>query len=48
MTKKQQNKHGLIQKVCHLHNEILQPIQLFVTLCQFYLNTFTVLFTKLH
>ena len=40
MTKKQiknkQIKYGAIQKVCHLHNGIFEPIQLFVTLCQFY------------
>ena len=29
------------------HNGIFQPIQLFVTLCQFYSKTFPVLFTKL-
>ena len=45
--KKKQIKHGAIQKVCHLHNGIFQPIQLFATLCQFYSNTFPVLFTKL-
>ena len=38
MTKKQ-IKHGAIQKVCHFHNVIFHPIQLFVTLCQFYCNT---------
>ena len=51
MTKKQrknkQIKYGAIQKECHLHNGIFQPFQLFVTVCQFYFNTFAVLFIKL-
>ena len=34
-TKNKQIKYGTIQKVCRLHNGIFQPIQLFVTLCQF-------------
>ena len=41
-----QIKYGTIQKVCHLYNSIFHPIQLFFTLCQFYSNTFPVLFTK--
>ena len=48
MTKQKQIKHEAIQKVCHLHNGIFHPIQLFVTLCQFYPNTSPVLITKLH
>ena len=46
-TKNKQIKYGTIQKVCHLYNGIFHPIQLFVTHCQFYSNTFPVLFTKL-
>ena len=45
--KNKQIKYGAIQKVCHLHNGIFQTFQLFVTVCQFYSNTFPVLFTKL-
>ena len=30
--KKKQIKHGVIQKVCHLHNDIFHPIQLCHTL----------------
>ena len=32
MAIKQQIKHGAIQKVCHLHNAIFYPIQLYHTL----------------
>ena len=46
-TKNKQIKYGAIQKVCHSHNGIFQPIQLSVTLYQFYSNTFPVLLTKL-
>ena len=46
-TENKQIKYGAIQKVRHLHNGIFHPFQLFVTLCQFYFNTFPVLFTKL-
>ena len=45
-TKIKQIKYETIQKVCHLYNGIFHPIQLFFTLCQFYSNTFPVLFTK--
>ena len=46
--KKYHIKRGAIQKLCRLHNGIFHPMQLFATLSQFYSNTSTVLFTKLH
>ena len=46
-TKNKQIKYGTVQKVCYLHNGFFHPIQLFVTLYQFYSNTFPVLFTKI-
>ena len=46
MTIKQQIKHGVTQKLCHLHNGI-RPMQLYHTLCQFCSITPLVLFNKL-
>ena len=47
MIKKQQIKHGAIQKVCHLIMGFFTPFN-FVKLCQFHFNTSPVLVTKLH